>query len=169
MLHAGAGLVGLLDERVESLTCSLPISDSTTLGLLRETSCCSSGSASRSNSIVPPTCHVTFATTILLSCQISFLLEPVLLIQVKFVPVPASFPSLTIYSDVLYSHGRLGQFTSGGGTGGFPDSGGGTHPFGQNGGEVEGVGSSGMPLRAGKMGPPPSTGSASREVQEPHP
>jgi hypothetical protein len=101
--------------------------------------------------------------------QISFLLEPVLLIQVKFVPVPASFPSLTIYSDVLYSHGRLGQFTSGGGTGGFPDSGGGTHPFGQNGGEVEGVGSSGMPLRAGKMGPPPSTGSASREVQEPHP
>ena len=101
--------------------------------------------------------------------QISFLLEPVLLIQVKFVPVPASFPSLTIYSDVLYSHGRLGQFTSGGGTGGFPDSGGGTHPFGQNGGEVEGVGSSGMPLRAGKTGPPPSTGSASREVQEPHP
>ena len=81
----------------------------------------------------------------------------------------ASFPSLTIYSDVLYSHGRLGQFTSGGGTGGFPDSGGGTHPFGQNGGEVEGVGSSGMPLRAGKTGPPPSTGSASREVQEPHP
>ena len=81
----------------------------------------------------------------------------------------ASFPSLTIYSDVLYSHGRLGQSTSGGGTGGLPDSGGGTHPFGQNGGEVEGVGSSGMPLRAGKMGPPPSTGSASREVQEPHP
>lgn len=104
--------------------CSFAIKEATTVGLLRETSCCSSGSLSKSNSMVPP----------------------------------------RMYSDWLYSQGRVGQSTSGGGTGNLVDSGGGTQPFGQKGGDVCGVGLSGIPLRDGKMGL--LAGSPSRAVQE---